>query len=157
MYEVPLLDLNYNLDDEFHRLLNFPFDSMRLDGFFCLSNELRLENRDDIRLHLNNKTKDGKPHNIWANTTPNRGEFIMTGISYGLATHSSPNIKNQSYDDLVYSLHLRRNPTFFIYKAQFPTIAIVAVSLLTFNYDAADLGDRMETVMAMFLTSFAIQ
>jgi len=157
MYEVPLVDLKYNLDDEFHRLLNFPFDSLRLDGFFCLSNELRLENSNDIRLHLNNKTKDGKPHNIYASTTPNRGEFIMTGISYGLATHSSPNIKNQSYDDLVFSLHLQRNPTFYIYKAQVPTIAIVVVSLLTFIYDAADLSDRMETVMGMFLTSFAIQ
>ena len=31
------------------------------------------------------------------------------------------------------------------------------ISLLTFIYDGADLGDRMETVLGMFLTSFAIQ
>ena len=157
MWEVPLKLLLWNLDDEFNRLLNFPFDSLRLDAFFCLSNELRLENRNDVRMHFNNKDKNNKPHNIFLNQSHERGEFILDGISYGLGDHASPNMKNQEYDDVAISFHLRRNPTFYIYKAQVPTIAIVLVSLLTFVYDGADLGDRMETVMGMFLTSFAIQ
>ena len=81
----------------------------------------------------------------------------MTGITYGLANHSSPNMKEQAYEDLLVSLHLKRDPTFYKYKAIYPTMAIVIVSLATYTMDAADLGDRMETVIGMFLTSFAIQ
>ena len=86
-----------------------------------------------------------------------RSEFILEGLSYGLAVHHSPNIKEQVYHDLVFSFHLTRDPTFYFWKAQVPTIAIVIVSMLTYIYDPGDLGDKMETVMAMFLTSFAIQ
>ena len=157
MWEIPIKPLKWNLDDDFHRLLNFPYDSIRLDGFFCLSNELRLENRNDIRMHFKSKDKNGVDQHIFLSQTPERGEFILEGLSYGLGNHASPNIKNQEYDDVVISFHLRRNPTFYIYKAQLPTIITVLISLLTFIYDGADLGDRMETVLGMFLTSFAIQ
>ena len=77
MWEVPLKLLLRNLDDEFHRLLNFPFDSLRLDSFFCLSNELRLENRNDIRMHFNNKDKNNKPYNIFMDPSHERGEFVL--------------------------------------------------------------------------------
>ena len=89
--------------------------------------------------------------------TPERGEFILEGLSYGPEATESPNIKNQEYDDVVISFHLEENPTFYIYKTQLPTIITVLISLLTFIYDSADLGDRMETVLGMFSLSFAIQ
>ena len=98
MWEIPIKPLKWNLDDDFHRLLNFPYDSIRLDGFFCLSNELRLENRNDIRMHFKSKDKNGVDQHIFLSQTPERGEFILEGLSYGLGNHASPNIKNQEYD-----------------------------------------------------------
>ena len=146
-----------NLNDDFHRLLNFPYDSLRIDGFVCLSGELRLENAKDIVLQLENKNKHGHIQNIMMGASRERSEFVLEGLSYGLAEHSSPNIKDQLYHDVVFSFHLTRDPTFYFWKAQVPTIAIVLVSMLTYIYDPGDLGDKMETVLAMFLTSFAIQ
>lgn len=96
-------------------------------------------------MHFKSKDKNGVDQHIFLSQTPERGEFILEGLSYGLGNHASPNIKNQEYDDVVISFHLRRNPTFYIYKAQLPTIITVLISLLTFIYDGADLGDRMET------------
>ena len=157
MYQLPMKKFNVNLNEDFHRLMNFPYDSLRIDAFVCLSGELRLENSKDIVLQLENKNKHGQISNIFMGAARERSEFILEGLSYGLAEHSSPNIKDQVYHDVVFSFHLTRDPTFYFWKAQVPTIAIVIVSMLTYIYDPGDLGDKMETVMAMFLTSFAIQ
>ena len=157
MYQLPMKKFLLNLNEDFHRLMNFPYDSLRIDAFVTLSGELRLENSKDIVLQLENKNKDGKNVNIMMEAPRERGEFILEGLSYGLAEHHSPNIKEQVYHDLVFSFHLTRDPTFYFWKAQVPTSAIVIVSMLTYIYDPGDLGDKMETVMAMFLTSFAIQ
>ena len=156
-YDLPFLPLEINLDSDYNRLKNFPYDSVRLDGFLCCSNEQRLEDDKDIVLVLDNKNKYGLPMNLFCDVYYKKGEYILSGISYGLARHSSPNLKNQMYRDYIFSLHLKRNPTFFFWKAQIPTLAIVLVSLLSFAMEPGDLGDRMETVLAMFLTSFAIQ
>jgi hypothetical protein len=156
-YDLPFLPLEVNLDNDYHRLKNFPYDSVRLDGFLCCSNEQRLENDKDIILVLEHKDRTGKPMNIFCDIYHKKGEYMLNGLSYGLGRHTSPNIKNQWYRDYFFSIHLQRNPTFFFWKAQVPTCAIVLVSLLSYAMEPGDLGDRMETVLAMFLTSFAIQ
>ena len=156
-YSLPLSDMNKKLDDDFDRLKNFPYDCLRLDTFLCLSGEHRLESSKDITLKLGRTLVSGKEAHIICPAHFRSGEFIMTGMSYGLGFHTSPNMKDQKYIDLVFSCHLKRDPTFYKYKAIYPTMAIVLVSLATYSMDAADLGDRMETVIGMFLTSFAIQ
>ena len=110
MYQVPMKKLVLNLNDDFHRLMNFPYDSLRIDGFVCLSGELRLENAKDIVLQLENKNKHGQEQNIMMGASRERSEFILEGLSYGLATHSSPNIKDQVYHDVVFSFPSNQGP-----------------------------------------------
>jgi len=156
-WEAPIAPLKKNLDEDFDRLKNFPFDCVRIDSLFCLSGEKRLETTKEITLAFDWKGIDGAQRSVRFVPNPRNGEYAIEGISYGLGLHSSPNNKDTSYNDALLSLHLKRDPTFFIWKAIVPTVAIVCVCFLSYAMDTDDIGSRMETVIGMFLTSFAIQ
>ena len=156
-WEAPIAPLKKNLDEDFDRLKNFPFDCVRIDSLFCLSGEKRLETTNEITLAFDWKGSDGVHIPLRFGASPRNGEYAIEGISYGLGLHSSPNNKDTSYNDALISFHLKRDPTFFIWKAIVPTVAIVCVCFLSYAMDTDDIGSRMETVIGMFLTSFAIQ
>ena len=155
-YILPLQVLKQNLDEDFYRLQNFPFDSIRLDTFFCFSGEKRLETAKDIDIVYDYKLNNGKKCDVVFTPLNKSGEFRVDACSYALASHASP-YSGDVYNDVIFSMQISRDPTYYKWKAQFPTMAIVIISCLTFNASPDEFLGRIEIVIGMFLTSFAIQ
>jgi len=145
-YILPLQRLEQNLDEDFYRLQNFPFDSIRLDTFFCFSGEKRLETAKDIDVIYDYKLKNGKRCDVVFTPLNKSGEFRVDACSYALASHSSP-YSGDVYNDIIFSMQISRDPTFYKWKAQFPTMAIVLVSCLTFNASPEEFLGRIEIVI----------
>eukprot|EP00944_MAST-04C_sp_MAST-4C-sp1_P012490 g12490.t1 len=124
--------------------------------FFCFSGEKRLETAKDIDIVYDYKLNNGKKCDVVFTPLNKSGEFRVDACSYALASHASP-YSGDVYNDVIFSMQISRDPTYYKWKAQFPTMAIVIISCLTFNASPDDFLGRIEIVIGMFLTSFAIQ
>ena len=62
------------------------------------------------------------------------------------------------YRDCIWSLHVQRDPTYYIFKGAVPIYVIVAFAFFQFAMDVdAQLTERLNFLVALMLSSFAIQ
>ena len=134
------------------RLKTFPFDSFRYNFAVCMANEVNLHTTADIDVCIRHTAHDG----MWWNTSSTSGEHNLVMVSYGVATHGSPNVKAK-YADIVFSLHVTRDRTFYVNKVFTPLLCIYVFALLSYAYAPLELEARMGLLSTMFLTLFAIQ
>ena len=86
-----------------------------------------------------------------------QGEFVCTAVTFGVFKHSSPNT-GLVYRDCIWSLHIVRDPTYYIFKGAVPIYVIVGFALFQFAMDVdQELTDRLNFLVALMLSSFAIQ
>jgi hypothetical protein len=86
-----------------------------------------------------------------------QGEFVCTAVTFGVFKHSSPNT-GLVYRDCIWSLHVQRDPTYYIFKGAVPIYVIVAFAFFQFAMDVdAQLTERLNFLVALMLSSFAIQ
>ncbi|CAD7973414.1 unnamed protein product [Amoebophrya sp. A25] len=156
-WQIAFEPLNMDTLRDSNALKVFPFDSFRCDFGICLSGETRLESAAQVRPTFHNEDKDGKGYHIHWRCAQNNGEFYIHSLSYAEASHGSPLIENQSYRDLIFSLHVARNPSFYLYKGLLPLVAITLFGFLGFFLDTDALADRLALYSTMFLTCFAVQ
>ena len=78
-------------------------------------------------------------------------------MTFGVFKHSSPNT-GLVYRDCIWSLHVQRDPTYYIFKGAVPIYVIVAFAFFQFAMDVdAQLTERLNFLVALMLSSFAIQ
>ena len=78
-------------------------------------------------------------------------------VTFGVFKHSSPNT-GLVYRDCIWSLHIQRDPTYYIFKGAVPIYVIVAFAFFQFAMDVdAQLTERLNFLVALMLSSFAIQ
>jgi hypothetical protein len=88
--------------------------------------------------------------------TCHSGEFFMAAVSFGQGWHKSWNT-GLVYPDLLLSLHVARDPTFYIYKAILPILAIFCFGMMQYFVELDDVPGRLSLVFGMVLTMYAIQ
>ncbi|CAH0374692.1 unnamed protein product [Pelagomonas calceolata] len=142
------------------RFRSFPFDSARIDWLFCMSDEVKLETDVDIELDFdrrNVKSQGGELRQMEWVGQRRQGEFVCTAVTFGVFKHSSPNT-GLVYRDCIWSLHVQRDPTYYIFKGAVPIYVIVAFAFFQFAMDVdAQLTERLNFLVALMLSSFAIQ
>ena len=142
------------------RFRSFPFDSARIDWLFCMSDEVKLETDVDIELDFdrrNVKSLGGELRQVEWIGQRRQGEFVCTAVTFGVFKHSSPNT-GLVYRDCIWSLHIVRDPTYYIFKGAVPIYVIVGFALFQFAMDVdQELTDRLNFLVALMLSSFAIQ
>ncbi|CAD7960011.1 unnamed protein product [Amoebophrya sp. A120] len=156
-WQIAFEPLDMDMLRDSNALKVFPFDSFRCDFGICLSGETRLESAAQIRPTFHNEDKDGKEYHVHWRCALNNGEFYIHSMSYAEAIHGSPLIENQSYRDLIFSLHVARDPSFYLYKGLLPLLAITCFGFLGFFLETDALADRLALYSTMFLTCFAVQ
>ena len=86
-----------------------------------------------------------------------QGEFVCTAVTFGVFKHSSPNT-GLVYRDCIWSLHVQRDPTYYIYKGAVPIYVIVGFAFFQFAMEVdQELTERLNFLVALMLSSFAIQ
>ena len=142
------------------RFRSFPFDSARIDFLFCMSDEIKLETDVDIELDFdrrNVKSQGGELRQVEWIGQRRQGEFVCTAVTFGIFKHTSPNT-GLVYRDCIWSLHVQRDPTYYIFKGAVPIYVIVAFAFFQFAMDVdAQLTERLNFLVALMLSSFAIQ
>jgi len=140
------------------RFRSFPFDSARIDFLFCMSDEARLESDADIDLNFDRRCHvSGELRQVEWICATRQGEFVCTALTFGVFKHTSPNT-GLGFCDLVWSLHVARDPTYYIFKGAVPIYVIVCFALFQFAMDVdSQLNDRLNFLVALMLSSFAIQ
>ena len=142
------------------RFRSFPFDSARIDFLFCMSDEIKLETDVDIELNFdrrNVKSQGGELRQVEWIGQRRQGEFVCTAVTFGVFKHSSPNT-GLVYRDCIWSLHVQRDPTYYIYKGAVPIYVIVGFAFFQFAMEVdQELTERLNFLVALMLSSFAIQ
>ena len=95
-------------------------------------------------------------------TAEGTSSFSSSRISGRNSLHSSPSPNLTAEVPLVFSavalsLHLARDPSWFLLKAVVPLLAVLAFGFLSYAVEFTDLGTRLSILITAFLTSFAIQ
>ena len=140
------------------RFRSFPFDSARIDFLFCMSDEARLESDVDVDLNFDRRCHvSGELRQIDWVCPRRQGEFVCTALTFGVFKHTSPNT-GLGFCDCVWSLHVARDPTYYIFKGAVPIYVIVCFALFQFAMDVdTQLSERLNFLVALMLSSFAIQ
>ena len=142
------------------RFRSFPFDSARIDWLFCMSDEVKLETDVDIELDFdrrNVKSQGGELRQCEWVGQRRQGEFVCTAVTFGVFKHSSPNT-GLVYRDCIWSLHVTRDPTYYIFKGAVPIYVIVGFAFFQFAMEVdQELTERLNFLVALMLSSFAIQ
>ena len=145
-------------NNNFHRLSVFPYDSTRVDFFVCFAGDLRSESIADVKPVFDPRVTWHKSAvHCMVQSGTHSGEHVLARVSYAFATHASPRQPDHVYPDVVFSLHIGRDPTFYHYKAFGPLWTVCALGFMSYASDVDQLAERMQVVLAMFLTCFAIQ
>ncbi|CAD7964875.1 unnamed protein product [Amoebophrya sp. A25] len=84
------------------------------------------------------------------------GELELSGITFAGTTHTSM-MTGVKYSDVIFSLHLRRRPQLYLWKGVVPLSLCLLYGVLTTLLHPQELGGRLQTHTALFLTVFAIQ
>mmetsp|Transcript_4815 Transcript_4815/g.11847 ORF Transcript_4815/g.11847 Transcript_4815/m.11847 type:complete len:531 (-) Transcript_4815:417-2009(-) len=137
-------------------LRSFPFDSARYDFIVCLSGEKRLEGSPEVRFEFEKSCSQAMYVPVTDPQKCTSGDFDLVGISYAKGAHVSQ-ANPDGYEDLLLSLHVKRNPKFYLFKTCFPLYAILVFGSLSYCLEVADLSGRLNLIFAMFLTCFALQ
>lgn len=155
---------DFDLGTDSSPLKVFPFDSRRVDLFYCVSSETNLETRKDFDLDFNYIPEEGNSGNLEQRTVQmdwacplSFGEFVVRGITYGIAEHGSLAVMDTTYQDVVLSIHIARNYTFYLYKGALPMYVAICFGLLQYELPVSDLASRLSLIVTVLLTSFAIQ
>ena len=93
---------------------------------------------------------------MWYPPTTSSGEFVCEGVTFGVGRHRSPNTGIE-YEDAFWSLHISRDPMFYLFKGTLPLWALFCFALLQYAYDVKALEARHAFLVALTLTSFAVQ
>ncbi|CAD7953743.1 unnamed protein product [Amoebophrya sp. A120] len=155
-----------NLGAELDRMRAFPFDSVRIDVSVFLSAS-RSELFTDLQMsfqrpNLPRKLQDGysgKWQQFQWNCVKHSGDYELFRVSYGEGrlcgnwSAEKPVVK----PGLMFSVHLKRTPGFYLQKGILPLYLCAFFSLITFLTEPIDLVGRLQMLFALFLTSFAIQ
>ncbi|CAD7953748.1 unnamed protein product [Amoebophrya sp. A120] len=156
-----------NLGADLDRLRSFPFDSVRIDVSIFLSGSRRGELPGDLQVSFqrpNMPTKlvdnfSGKFQQFQWNTVKHSGDYELFRVSYGEGFLSrnwqaeEPVVKPA----LMFSVHLKRTPGFYLQKGILPLYLCAFFSLVTFLSEPIDVVGRLQMLFALFLTAFAIQ
>ena len=125
-----------------------------------MSDEIKLETDIDIELNFNRrnvKSQGGELRQVEWIGQRRQGEFVCTAVTFGIFKHSSPNT-GLVYRDCIWSLHIKRDPTYYIFKGAVPIYVIVGFAFFQFAMDVdAQLTERLNFLVALMLSSFAIQ
>jgi hypothetical protein len=142
------------------RFRSFPFDSARLDFLFCMSDEARLESDVDVDLNFDRRlpaSQGGELQQVTWNAQRRQGEFVCTAMTFGIFKHVSPNT-GLGFVDCIWSLHVSRDPTYYIFKGAVPIYVIIGFGLFQYAMDVdKQLNDRLNFLVSLMLSSFAIQ
>ncbi|CAD7925621.1 unnamed protein product [Amoebophrya sp. A120] len=84
------------------------------------------------------------------------GELELSGITFAGNTHTSM-MTGVQYSDVIFSFHLKRRPQLYLWKGVVPLSLCFLYGLLTTFLHPQELGGRLQTHTALFLTVFAIQ
>ena len=148
----------------------FPFDSHRFDFVFNFGGDgsNRLDSTQDVTVYFNmqqdnvitsfNERKRClvRPDDLAFLSQPYSGDFTMDCLSYGVGTSISRQTGLQN-DCICLSLHVARDPSFVVYNGVVPLVSIFYLALLSFAIDLQLLSDRLNYIMALFLTIIAIK
>ncbi|CAD7969386.1 unnamed protein product [Amoebophrya sp. A120] len=137
-------------------LRSFPFDSSRYDFIVCLSGEKRLEGSNEVKFDFEKSCVENFDIPVSDPQKCTSGDFELKGVSYAKGGHSSM-ANPTGYEDLLISLHVKRNPKFYLFKTCFPLYAILIFGALSYCLEVSDLSGRLNLIFAMFLTCFALQ
>eukprot|EP01046_Picozoa_sp_COSAG06_P017168 COSAG06_NODE_1157_length_10466_cov_3.303752_5_plen_188_part_00 len=151
-------ETDFDMGTDSSPLRVFPFDSRRVDLFYCVSSETNLETRKDFDLDFNYQSDSGAKlvQMDWACPLA-FGEFCVKGITYGIAEHGSLGMMDSTYEDVVLSVHIARDYTFYLYKGALPMYVAIGFGLLQYELPIDELANRLSLIVTVLLTSFAIQ
>ena len=172
--ETQTTNVDFGLAGDESRFQSFPFDSIRVDFQMCFSGDKRLDLTKDVRLHWGRydaviraaAVAQAKGHPS-PSDTPTRGqlfwqgsreagEFACDGVTFGVGVHGSLATGNE-YVDAIWSLHISRIPTYYIFKGAVPLWAIVGFALLQYALPPSELAERFHYLVSLMLTLFAVQ
>ncbi len=71
-------------------------------------------------------------------------------------THVSPGT-GLKYEDVAWSLHFSRVVVYYVHKGMFPLSACIFFGYCSFIISPEELAGRLQLLVAIFLTCFAIQ
>lgn len=157
-------ETDFDMGTDSEPLRVFPFDSRRVDLFYCVSSETNLETRKDFDLDFNYVPDEGNSGNLgqrfvqmdWA-CPSSFGEFMIQGVTYGIAEHGSLGVMDTTYQDIVLSIHIVRDYTFYLYKGALPMYVAISFGFLQYELPLDEFANRLSLVVTVLLTSFAIQ
>eukprot|EP00392_Amoebophrya_sp_AT5.2_P013960 g14093.t1 len=133
---------------------SFPFDKLRLDFLVILSGEKRVETADKVCFYWGAPESKFQNCSVVAPTTA--AEFDLVGVSYAKGVHVSVGT-GLKYEDVCFSLHFSRVVVYYIHKGVFPLSACIFFGYSAFAITPEELGGRLQLLVAVFLTCFAIQ
>lgn len=133
---------------------SFPFDKLRLDFLVILSGEKRVETADKVCFYWGAPESKFQNCSVLAPTTA--AEFDLVGVSYAKGVHVSVGT-GLKYEDVCFSLHFSRVVVYYIHKGVFPLSACIFFGYSAFAITPEELGGRLQLLVAVFLTCFAIQ
>eukprot|EP00937_MAST-01D_sp_MAST-1D-sp2_P004304 g4304.t1 len=138
------------------RFQSFPFDSVRVDFQMCFSGDKRLDLTKDVRLHWGRRDALIRGGQMYWQGSRQSGEFACDGVTFGNAVHGSLATGNE-YVDAIWSLHISRIPSYYVFKGAVPLWAIVGFALLQYALPPAELAERFHYLVSLMLTLFAVQ
>eukprot|EP00929_Paragymnodinium_shiwhaense_P114835 TRINITY_DN83351_c0_g1_i1.p1 TRINITY_DN83351_c0_g1~~TRINITY_DN83351_c0_g1_i1.p1 ORF type:complete len:492 (-),score=68.88 TRINITY_DN83351_c0_g1_i1:288-1763(-) len=156
--DFPEMEMDMLRGENANSLHSFPFDSGRYSFGLCMSGEKRCEDEKTVVLKMERTQNiDGKSYIVNWQAQPVSGEFYAAKFSCALAAHRSPNVKDLRYRDVIFSLHLARDPRFYIWKGMVPLIAIALFGFFSLFLEVTAVGERLALTCTLFLTCFAVQ
>ncbi|CAD7934430.1 unnamed protein product [Amoebophrya sp. A25] len=86
------------------------------------------------------------------------GEFAVTRFVYGMGENKSP-LSGMFFRHIFFRIEIQRDPTYYLHKGVAPMLVLFLVSVTsTICLNSRDFaGDKLNVLLAAFLTLFAIQ
>ncbi|CAD7965670.1 unnamed protein product [Amoebophrya sp. A120] len=158
---VATLEPGYDMQKDIQRLRVFPFDSLRLDLSVSSHNLKRFDGVSEIQLRLDRKNPGGRkdkghPHQHvnWICTNKNSGEYECVELRYGLGRLTW---KEKRIPQFLFSFSLKRTANYYVLKGIIPLYCSMLFGAMNYFTEVNDLSTRLQSLLALFLTCFAIQ
>ena len=82
-----------------------------------------------------------------------RSLYIL-GVSADIETYTAPMYENREYSSYVASIHVERNPTFYIYQMLIPLFIVMGISFCAFLFPMTDLPNKIYLALTGILAFF---
>mmetsp|Transcript_18089 Transcript_18089/g.45357 ORF Transcript_18089/g.45357 Transcript_18089/m.45357 type:complete len:630 (-) Transcript_18089:150-2039(-) len=158
---VCTVDPGVDLSKDLERLRVFPFDSLRLDWSIQPNNMKRFDGNDELQLRVDRvntgaKREAGHPqqHLNWYPGNRQSGEYECVEFRYALGAIVW---KEKRIRQFLFSLHVRRTSTYYVLKGMVPLYFSMLFGAMNYFLEVNDLSTRLQTILGLFLTCFAIQ